>query len=161
MKPIKNKQLGYSTGEILTVIFVIGFLASFLIPNFSSAIEFVEVLLVEKRLQKAVRECQYGLINNQTYPRYSVPENDVRIGLSKKKGFVFSNTGIEGECLSNFGKNLLSASRINQNKKNNSYSLIINLVNGNKTSQGKIPEWLDWWKGSYSPLIPSNDTLLD
>ena len=75
--------------------------------------------------------------------------------------FVFSHTGIEGECTSTFGNNLLSASRMNQNKSNNSYSLTINLVNGNKTSQGNIPEWLDWWKGSYSPLIPNNDSLLD
>jgi len=161
IKFIKKKQLGYSTGEILTVVFAIGFLASFLIPNFTPAIEFMEVLLVEKKLQKAVRECQYGLINNQKYPRYSIPENNIRIGILKKGAFVFRHTGIEGECLSNFGTNLLSASKINQNNTNNSYSLIINLVNGNKTFEGKIPEWLDWWKGSYSPLIPSNDSLLD
>ena len=161
MRIFKNKELGYSTGEMLTVIFAIGFLASFLIPNFSPAVEFVEILLVEKRLQKAVRECQYGLINNQIYPKYSVPKKDITIGFYKKNTFVFRHTGIEGECTSTFGNNLLSASRMNQNKSNNSYSLTINLVNGNKTSQGNIPEWLDWWKGSYSPLIPNNDSLLD
>ena len=161
MKPIKNKELGYSTGELLTVIFVISFLVSLLIPNFSRSIEFVEVLIVEKRLNKAVRECQYGLINNQIPPKYSVPEKQVSIGISKKRGFVFSHTGIEGECFSTYGNNLLSASRINQNTRNNTYSLIIDVVNGNKTLQGKFPDWLDWWKGTYSPLIPINDSLLD
>ena len=49
----------------------------------------------------------------------------------------------------------------NQNTRNNSYSLIIDVVNGNKTLEGKFPDWLDWWKGTYSPLIPINDSLLD
>ena len=39
-----------------------------------------------------------------------------------------------------------------------SYSLEINVVTGNRSYKGEIPQWLDWWSGKFSPIIDENDT---
>ena len=31
---------------------------------------------------------------------------------------------------------------------------------GEKTSDGELPSFIDWWEGSYSPLIQGDDPLL-
>ena len=41
------------------------------------------------------------------------------------------------------------------------YSLIINVKTGEKSSEGSLPDWLDWWEGKSSNLIPNDDILLD
>ena len=158
---ITYKQLGYSINELIVVISIIGFLASIVIPNFRPAIEFIEVLIAEKHLLKAVKECQIGIINNELSPQYTLPKDEIKLGIFKNNKFTFSFTGIKGECSPEFGGNLLRASRININSENIIYSLIINVKTGEKLSEGSLPTWLDWWDGKSSSLISEDDILLD
>ena len=155
------KQLGYSINELMVVISIIGVLASIVIPNFRPAIEFIEVLIAEKHLLKAVKECQLGLINYDISPQYTLPVNEVNLGIFKNNKFTFSHTGIGGDCSPEFGGNQLRVSRIDINSENIIYSLIINVKTGEKSSEGSLPDWLDWWDGKSSNLIPDDDMLLD
>ncbi len=158
---ISFKQLGYSINEIVIVIAIVGVLASILIPNFRPAVEFIEVLIAEKHLLKAVKECQIGIINNELSPQYTLPKDEIKLGIFKKNKFTFSFTGIEGECSPEFGGNQLKVSRISINSENIIYSLIINVKTGEKLSEGSLPSWLDWWEGKSSSLISEDDILLD
>ena len=158
---ISFKQLGYSINEIVIVIAIVGVLASILIPNFRPAVEFIEVLIAEKHLLKAVKECQIGIINNDLSPQYTLPKSEIKLGIFKNNKFTFSFTGIEGECSPEFGGNQLRVSRININSENIIYSLIINVKTGEKLSEGSLPTWLDWWEGKSSSLISEDDILLD
>ena len=160
-KLITYKQLGYSLNELIVVISIIGVLASILIPNFQPAIEFIEVLIAEKHLLKAVKECQIGIINNDLSPQYTLPKDEIKLGIFKNNKFTFSFTGIEGECSPEFGGNQLKVSRININSEKIIYSLIINVKTGEKLSEGSLPTWLDWWEGKSSSLISEDDILLD
>ena len=155
------KQLGYSINELMVVISIIGVLASIVIPNFRPAIEFIEVLIAEKHLLKAVKECQLGLINYDISPQYTLPVNEVNLGIFKNNKFTFSHTGIGGDCSPEYGGNQLKVSRIDINSENIIYSLIINVKTGEKSSEGSLPDWLDWWDGKSSNLIPDDDMLLD
>ena len=155
------KQLGYSINELMVVISIIGVLASIVIPNFRPAIEFIEVLIAEKHLLKAVKECQLGLINYDISPQYTLPVNEVNLGIFKNNKFTFSHTGIGGDCSPEFGGNQLKVSRIDINSENIIYSLIINVKTGEKSSEGALPDWLDWWNGKSSNLIADDDILLD
>ena len=158
---ISFKQLGYSINEIVIVIAIVGVLASILIPNFRPAVEFIEVLIAEKHLLKAVKECQIGIINNELSPQYTLPKDEIKLGIFKNNKFTFSFTGIEGECSPEFGGNQLKVSRISNNSEKIIYSLIINVKTGEKSSEGSLPDWLDWWEGKSSNLIPDDDILLD
>ena len=158
---ITYKQLGYSINELIVVISIIGVLASILIPNFQPAIEFIEVLIAEKHLLKAVKECQLGLINNEISPQYTLPLDEINLGIFKNNKFTFSYTGIGGECSPEFGGNQLRVSRMEINSENIIYSLIINVKTGEKSSEGLLPTWLDWWDGQSSSLILKDDILLD
>ena len=160
-KLITSKSLGYSTNEMVVVISIIGILSSILIPNFRPAVEFIEVLIAEKHLLKAVKECQIGLINNEISPQYTFPEGEINLGIFKNNKFSFSHTGIIGECSPDFGGNQLRVSRINTNSDNIIYSLIIDVKTGEKSSEGALPGWLDWWDGKSSNLISDDDILLD
>ena len=155
------KQLGYSINELMVVISIIGVLASIVIPNFRPAIEFIEVLIAEKHLLKAVKECQLGLINYDISPQYTLPVNEVNLGIFKNNKFTFSHTGIGGDCSPEYGGNQLKVSRIDINSENIIYSLIINVKTGEKSSEGSLPDWLDWWDGKSSNLIADDDMLLD
>ena len=155
-KLISSKQLGYSLNEMLVVISVIGILASILVPNFRPALEFVEVLIAEKYLLKAFKECEIGIINNELSPQYTLPKDDINLGIFKKNKFTFSYTGISEECSPELGGNQLRVSRKNTNSENIIYSLIINVSTGEKTSEGTLPDWLDWWDGKSSSLITEN-----
>ena len=155
------KQLGYSINEMVIVIAIVGVLASILIPNFRPAVEFIEVLIAEKHLLKAVKECQMGIINNDLSPQYTLPKSEMKLGIFNNNKFSFSFTGIEGECSPEFGGNQLRVSRININSENIIYSLIINVKTGEKLSEGSLPTWLDWWEGKSSSLILEDDILLD
>ena len=150
---------GFSTVNLLITIIIIGILSSLLIPNFLNSIEFIEVLITEKKLYEALRECQLDLVSGNNEPTYSFPINNVSIGFSRKVGFVFSNTGVGGRCINESLPNLLRASRVTYNNQN-SYSLTINLLTGERTISGDNPDWFDWWKGIYSPLIPKDDPVL-
>ena len=158
---ITYKQLGYSINELIVVISIIGVLASIVIPNFRPAIEFIEVLIAEKHLLKAVKECQLGLINYDISPQYNLPVNEVNLGIFKNNKFTFSHTGIAGDCSPEFGGNQLKVSRISNNSEKIIYSLIINVKTGEKSSEGLLPTWLDWWDGKSSSLISEDDSLLD
>ena len=160
-KLIASEQIGFSTNEMIVVIAIIGILASLIVPNFRPAVEFIEVLIAEKHLLKAVKECQIGLINNDISPQYTFPEGEINLGIFKNNKFSFSHTGISGECSPNFGGNELRVSRINTNSNDIIYSLIINVKTGEKSSEGPLPGWLDWWEGKYSNLISDDDILLD
>ena len=160
-KLISSKQLGYSINEMVIVISIIGILASILIPNFRPAVEFIEVLIAEKHLLKAVKECQIGLINNEISPQYTLPLDEINLGIFKNNKFTFSYTGIGGECSPEFGGNQLRVSRMEVNSENIIYSLIINVKTGEKSSEGLLPTWLDWWDGQSSSLILKDDILLD
>ena len=157
----KVKSNGYSITDLSITIMVIGILARMIIPNFSPALEFIEILIAEKHLNGAVKECQRGLINNEMYPEYNLPTKDIGLGIFKNNKFSFSYTGIEGECIGGFEPNQIKLSRFNNNQNKNDYSLIINLITGERISEGILPEWLTWWEDFYSPLIPENDQLLD
>ncbi len=146
---------------MVVVIAIIGVLASILVPNFRPAVEFIEVLIAEKHLLKAVKECQIGLINNEISPQYTLPVNEINLGIFKNNKFTFSYTGLGGECSPEFGGNQLRVSRINANSENIVYSLIINVKTGEKSSEGSLPGWLDWWDGKSSNLISEDDILLD
>ena len=139
------KQLGYSINEMVIVIAIIGILASILVPSFRPAVEFIEVLMAEKYLLKAAQECNIGLINGDLSPVYSKPENEISLGVFKENKFSFSYTGIGGECSPQYGGNQLKVSRKNNNSGNIVYSLIINVATGEKTSEGSLPNWLEWW----------------
>ena len=144
---INSKNLGYSMNEMVIVISIIGILASILVPSYRPAIEFIEVLMSEKYLLKAAQECQIGLINGELSPEYSQPENEISLGVFKENKFSFSYTGIGGECSPQYGGNQLMVSRKNTNSGDIIYSLIINVATGEKTSDGSLPNWLDWWDG--------------
>ena len=145
-KKLKNsRQNGYSVNEMVVVLAIIGILASILVPSFRPAVEFIEVLMAEKYLLKAAQECKIGLINGELSPVYSEPENEISLGVFKENKFSFSYSGVGGECAPEYGGNELKVSRKNTNSGNIIYSLIINVVTAEKTSEGYLPNWLDWW----------------
>ena len=149
-----SRQLGYSINEMVIVIAIIGILASILVPSFRPAVEFIEVLMAEKYLLKAAQECKIGLINGELSPVYSKPENEISLGVFKENKFSFSYTGVGGECAPEYGGNELKVSRKNTISGKIIYSLIINVVTAKKTSEGSLPNWLDWWdKESASAII--------
>ena len=150
---LKFRQLGFSSSEMIVVITVVGILATIVVPNLAPALEFVEVLIAEKYLLGAVKECQVGIANNESEPQYSLPNNDVGLGIFKNNKFVFSYTGIQGDCYPSSGGNSIQVSRINTNNGIEKYSLIINVTSGQKSYEGQIPGWLDWWTGKFSPII--------
>lgn len=162
IKTIRTIENGFSIVDLSIAITIIGFLAVIVIPNFSPALEFVEVLVAEKYLLKSVRECQSGLIKNDLSTQYDLPVNNSGLRIFKNNKYLFSYTGNPGECinLSTLKENRIRVTRSNISQ-NLEYSLIINLVSGEKTSEGQLPGWLDWWEGVYSPIIPENDPLLD
>ena len=160
LKPEKSKTNGYTTIDLSIAIIIIGILATLLVPNFSAALEFIEVLIAEKHLHDAVEECQQGLIDDENNPQYNLSAKEVGLGIFKNNKFSFAFTGIEGECISDYEPNLIRLSRTNNNQNNDQYSLIINLITGERISEGELPEWLDWWEDFYSPLIPENDPML-
>ena len=149
----KLRQLGFSTTEMIVVFTVVGILATIVIPNFGPALEFVEVLIAEKYLLGSVKECQVGIANYESEPQYTLPSQDVGLGIFKSNKFVFSHTGIPGDCYPSSGGNSLRVSRINPNNGKEEYSLIINVTSGQKSYEGQIPGWLDWWTGKFSPII--------
>jgi prepilin-type N-terminal cleavage/methylation domain-containing protein len=151
-----SRNLGYSMNELIIVIAIIGILASIIIPSFKPALEFIEVLMAEKYLLKAAQECQIGLINGEQSPEYSQPKNEIGLGVFKRNKFTFSYTGIGGECLPQYGGNELRASRKNTNSGNIIYSLIINVSTGEKSSEGTLPNWLDWWEKKTSSVTIDN-----
>ena len=151
---VVSRNLGYSINEMVVVLAIIGILASIVVPSYRPAIEFIEVLMAEKYLIKAAQECKIGLINGELSPEYSQPENEISLGILKENKFSFSYTGIGGECSPQYGGNELKVSRENTNSGNIIYSLIINLVTAEKTSEGSLPNWLDWWgKESANSII--------
>ena len=156
-----RKNDGYSTNQMIISLVILGILFTLVVPKFTNSIEFIEVLIAEKYLFKSVRQCQSGLINDNNYPKYNLPPNNLVKGFNRKSRFQFFYSGEEGECKSNLNFNQLSASKINVASEEIDYQLIINLVTGEKTSQGNLPEWLDWWEGQYSPLIPLDDPLIN
>ena len=155
-KLIASRNLGYSMNEMVIVISIIGILASILVPSFRPAVEFIEVLIAEKYLLKAAQECQIGLINGELNPVYYQPENEISLGVFKRNKFSFSYTGVGGECSPEYGGNQLRVSRQNTNSGNIIYSLIINVSTGEKTSEGSLPNWLDWWDNNSSNVIIDN-----
>ena len=153
---IASRNLGYSINEMVVVLAIIGILASLIVPSYRPAIEFIEVLMAEKYLIKAAQECKIGLINGELSPQYSQPENEISLGVLKENKFSFSYTGVGGECSPQYGGNQLRVSRKNTNSGNIIYSLIINVATGEKTSEGSLPNWLDWWDTEYSNVIIDN-----
>ena len=149
-----SRNLGYSINEMVVVLAIIGILASIVVPSYRPAIEFIEVLMAEKYLIKAAQECKVGLINGELSPQYSQPENEISLGILKENKFSFSYTGVGGECSTQYGGNQLKVSRKNTNSGNIAYSLIINVATGEKTSEGSLPNWLDWWDTeSFTEII--------
>ena len=154
-------QRGFSSNEMVVVLACIGILATLTVPSFVPVIEMAEVLIAEKYLLGAVKECQMGLINGEANPIYTLPPQSIGVGFLSNSRFELTSTGIEGECFSFSNENILSASRNSGNQTFSTYSLNIHLVTGEKTTEGVIPSWLDWWEGIFSPLISENDPLLD
>ena len=153
-------QNGFSTIDLSITIAVIGILATILAPNFSSALEYFEVLIGEKQLYSAVKECQQGLINDEIAPNYNLPAKELSLGIYKNNKYSFDYTGVENECFTYNSSNRIRLSRAKNNQSEIQYALIIDLITGERTSEGDLPEWLDWWEDFYSPLIPENDPLI-
>ncbi len=153
-------QNGFSTIDLSITIAVIGILATILAPNFSSALEYFEVLIGEKQLYSAVKECQQGLINDEISPNYNLPAKELSLGIYKNNKYSFDYTGVENECFTNNSSNRIRLTRAKNNQSEIQYALIIDLITGERISEGDLPEWLDWWEDFYSPLIPENDPLL-
>ena len=151
-----SRNLGYSINEMVVVLAIIGILASIVVPSYKPAIEFIEVLMAEKYLIKAAQECKVGLINGELSPQYSQPENEISLGILKENKFSFSYTGVGGECSTQYGGNQLKVSRKNTNSGNIAYSLIINVATGEKTSEGSLPNWLDWWDTESTNEVINN-----
>ena len=158
---VKEKN-GFSIASLSVSLAIIGILSLMLVPNFSSALEFVEVLIAEKYLLRSVRECQSDLIKNDSSPQYNLRTNNSGLGIFKNNKYIFSYTGNQGECINFINKegNRIRITKSNQGE-NPNYSLILNVITGEKTYEGQLPEWLDWWEGVYSPIIPENDPLLN
>ena len=157
---LKEVDSGFSTNEMVVVLASIGILATMILPNLMPVVEIAEVLIAEKYLLGAVKECQMGLINGEDYPIYTLPPQSVGIGFISTRRFKFPDSGDDGDCLSFSSGNILSAVRTSRDKIVPLYNLNINLVTGEKTTEGEVPSWLDWWEGVYSPLIQENDPLL-
>ena len=157
---LEKDQAGFSSNEMVVILACVGILATMVIPLLTPVIELAEVLIAEKYLLSAVKECQMGLINDENYPVYTLPPQNIGIGFLSNRRFQFPSSGIEGECLSIYGGNILSAARISQNQTMPTFSLNINLITGEKTIGGDIPSFIDWWEGTYSPLIEEDDPLL-
>ena len=155
-KLLASTNLGYSMNEMVIVISIIGILASILVPSFRPAVEFVEVLIAEKYLLKAAQECQLGLINGELDPQYTMPEDEISLGVFKENKFTFSYTGIGGECSPEYGGNQLRVSRKNTKSGDIIYSLNINLATNEKTSEGNLPNWLDWWDKKSPSFFTDN-----
>ena len=156
----KKDQSGYSIVQMAVAITCIGILTTLTFPLLTPVIEIAEVSIAEKYLLDAVKECQMGLINGENHPSYSLPPQSVGLGVISTRRFQFLHTGFEEECLSSSGGNILSAQRMNNNQIIPTFSLNINVVTGEKTSEGELPSFIDWWEGSYSPLIQGDDPLL-
>ena len=158
IKKIFNTKNGFSTNEMIITVVIIGVLATLVVPNFTPALEFIEVLIAEKYLTGAVKQCQIGIVNFEDNPQYSLPSDDINLGIFKKNKYIFSHTGIYGDCFPERGGNTIKISKISPNMDSASYSLKINVVTGNRSYEGEIPQWLDWWSGKFSPIIDENDT---
>ena len=156
----KITQNGFSPNEMVVAMLCIGILATLALPLYKPLIEMAEVFFAEKYLLGAVKECQMGLINGENYPSYSLPPQSLGLDLITTRRFEFLFSGTEGECLSYSGGNILSASRVSNNQEIPIFSLNIDLVTGEKTSEGDVPQFIDWWDGFYSPLIQEGDPLL-
>ena len=153
-------QSGYSSIQMVVSLTCIGIITTLTFPLLTPVIEIAEVLIAEKYLLEAVKECQMGLINGENYPSYTLPPQSIGLGFISNRRFQFPFSGINGECLSSFGGNILSAQRMNNNQTIPTFSLNINVVTGEKTTEGDVPSFIDWWEGFYSPLIQEDDPLL-
>ena len=159
-KFLETDQSGYSTIQMAVALTCIGIASTLTFPLLTPVIEWTEVLIAEKYLLDAVKQCQMGLINGETYPSYTLPPQSIGLGFISTRRFQFPYTGINGECLSSFGGNILSAQRMNNNQTIPTYILSINVVTGEKTFEGDVPSFIDCWEGVYSPLIQEDDPLL-
>ena len=153
-------QSGFSANEMAVSLSCLAILLTLGFPLFTPVIEMAEVLIAEKYLLEAVKECQMGLINGENYPSYTVPPQSIGLGFISTRRFQFPFSGVHGECLSSYGGNILSAQRMTANQTIPTFSLNIDLVTGEKTTQGDVPSFIDWWEGVYSPLIQEDDPLL-
>ena len=145
---------------MIVTIACVGILATITFPLLTPVIEMAEVLIAEKYLLGAVKQCQMGLINDENFPSYTIPPQSLGIGIITNRRYQFPYTGYEGECLDSSGGNILSAARMSRGQTNPTFSLNINLVTGEKTTEGDLPSYIDWWEGIYSPLIDADDPLL-
>ena len=156
-----NQDLeGFSSIEMVIVLTCIGIIATITFPLLTRVLEMTEVLITEKYMHSAVRKCQMGLINGENYPVYTLPPQFIDFGFISNRKFQFFYTGIEGQCLSSSGGNILSSYRSTNNESTFTFGLSINLVTGEKSTEGNVPDFIDWWQGFYSPLIEEDDPLL-
>jgi len=156
----KKELEGFSSIEMVIVLTCIGIIATITFPLLTRVLEMTEVLITEKYMHNAVKQCQMGLINGENYPAYSLPPQSIDLGFISNRKFQFYYTGIEGECLSSSGGNILTSYRTTNNESTFTFGLSINLVTGEKSTEGKVPDFIDWWQGAYSPLIEEDDPLL-
>ena len=157
---LEKDQSGYSIVQMAVALTCIGIVTTLTFPLLTPVIEIAEVLIAEKYLLDAVKECQMGLINGEDNPFYTLPPQSTGFGIISTRRFQYPYTGIDGECLSDSGGNILSAQRMSNHQTIPTFSLNINVVTGEKTSEGDLPSFLDWWEGFYSPLIQEDDPLL-
>ena len=159
-RSLLKDQSGYSTNELAVALACLAILLTLGFPLFTPLVEMAEVLIAEKYLLEAVKECQMGLINGENYPSYTLPPQSIGLGFISTRRFQFPFTGMDGECLTSSGGNILSAQRMTNNQTIPTFSLNINLITGEKTTEGDVPSFIDWWEGVYSPLIQEDDPLL-
>ena len=159
-RSLLKDQSGYSSNELAVALACLAILLTLGFPLFTPLVEMAEVLIAEKYLLEAVKECQMGLINGENYPSYTLPPQSIGLEFISTRRFQFPFTGMDGECLTSSGGNILSAQRMTNNQTIPTFSLNINLITGEKTTEGDVPSFIDWWEGVYSPLIQEDDPLL-
>tara|TARA_Y100001968_G_C19062418_1_gene574403 strand:+ start:125 stop:655 length:531 start_codon:yes stop_codon:yes gene_type:complete len=157
---LEKDQSGYSSIQMAVALACIGIVTTLTFPLLTPVIEIAEVLIAEKYLLDAVKECQMGLINGENYPSYTLPPQSTGLGFISTRRFQFPYSGINGECIGSSGGNILSAQRMNNNQTIPTFSLNINVVTGEKTFEGDLPSFIDWWEGFYSPFIQEDDPIL-
>ena len=128
-------ESGFSLIELVVVIGVLMSLVAALFPMLLQFIEDSATRSAQASLINSHKECRINILSNVINPTYSIPSNN--------SYFRFSNSGIDGYCLSPESGNVLTAARTS-GQQVSIFNLNINVVTGDKSSDGDVPEWLSW-----------------
>lgn len=135
----KHHQGGFSVVELVVVIAVIAILTSISLPIFFNLIETAAVKAAQYSLTDAYKECLVSITKKVPNPTYRLPPNN--------SYFEFPDLGNDGECLSPSSGNILTAARTDGSQPSATYTISINVLTGEKSSNAgleNVPSWVDW-----------------